>query len=107
MPAPSQFSYCGFVPSVLAPFLAASAKGGDVRRTISISIPGEMRLESVGPRLPWTCPEWTSDNRGVVHSIKEFSDENYVRVNSNCIGDVGLRNDQYRPTSRDAKTCHR
>ena len=68
------------------------------------SILGVMCLESVGPRLPWTCPEWTSDNRGVVRSMKEFSDENYVRCNTSGICDVDLRNDQYRPTSRNAKS---
>ena len=34
------------------------------------------RLVLVGPRLPWTCPEWTSGNSGVFRSMKEFRDEN-------------------------------
>jgi len=34
-----------------------------------------VRLEAVHLRLPWICPEWTGGEFGVVHSMREFRDE--------------------------------
>jgi hypothetical protein len=65
-----------FVPKVLARLKRCSAKGGEVESRHLGLIPGVVCLESGGPRLPWTCPERTSCDGGVVGSMKECRDEN-------------------------------
>ena len=46
------------------------------------------RLVLLGPRLPWTCPEWTSGSSGNIRSMKEFRDENEDCCTNVVFGDI-------------------
>src|SRR6478609_4597000 len=98
---------------------AIAGQRKEVIRAKKLDVFQANRLVLLGPRLPWTCPEWTSGSSGDIRSMKEFRDENedcctnVVVGDFNCLGprDAGFqclgRGDGARGTPVSARNAPR